>query len=84
MPPADFAGVVAPADLAGTDVPAIAGMKLSAIAEVYSSAVDDEGAPLVIRASKQRGAVVEVGPVWPGGECRSLVDDMTVPEPFSG
>ena len=32
--PADFAGVVAPADLAGTDVPAIAGIKVSTIAEV--------------------------------------------------
>ena len=68
------------ADLAGTDVPAVAGMKLSAVAEVYSSAVDDEGAPLVIRTSKQRGAVVEVDPVWPVGECRGLVDGMTVPE----
>ena len=50
--PADFAGAVAPADLAGTDVPAVAGKKFSAVAEVYSSADDDEGAPLVIRASK--------------------------------
>ena len=57
-------------------------MKLSAVAEVYSSAVDDEGAPLVIHASKQQGAVVEVGSVWPGGECRGLVDGMTVPEPL--
>ena len=54
------------ADFAGIDVPAVAGMKLSAVAEVYSSAVDDEGAPLVIRASKQRHAVVGMGPVWPG------------------
>ena len=52
-----FAGVVAPANLAGTDVLAVAGMKFSAFADVYSSAVD-EGAPLVIRASKQRRAVV--------------------------
>ena len=61
--PADFAGAVAPADLAGTDVP-------SAVAEVYSSANDDEGAPIVIRASKQRHAVVGVGHVRPGEECR--------------
>ena len=74
--------MVAPADLAGTDVPTVAGMKLSAIAEVYSWAVDDEGAPLVIRASEQQGAVVEVDPVWPGGGCRGLVDGMTVPEPL--
>ena len=52
--PADFAGAVAPADLAGTDVLAVAEKKFSAVAEVYSSADDDEGAPLVIRASKQR------------------------------
>ena len=32
--PAIFAGAVAPADLAGTHVPAIAGMKLSAVAEM--------------------------------------------------
>ena len=76
------AGEAAPADLAGTDVPAVAGMKLSAVAEVYSSAVDDEGDPLVIRAGEQRGAVVEVDTVWPGGECRGLVDGMTVPEPL--
>ena len=78
--PTDFAGAVAPADLAGTDVPAVAGKKLSAIAEVHSSAEDDKGAPLVIRASKQRRAVVEVGPVRPGEECCSPVDFVTVPE----
>ena len=40
-------------------------MKFSVIPEVYSSAVDDEGVPLVIRTSKQRRAVVGVlcGPV---------------------
>ena len=57
-------------------------MKFSAVAEVYSSAVDDEGASLVIRASKQRHAVDGMGPVWPGGECAGLVDGMTVPEPI--
>ena len=56
--------MIAPADLARTDVLAVAGMKFSAVAEVYSSAVDDEGAPLVIRTSKQWGAVVEEDPVW--------------------
>ena len=45
VPPADFSRVVAPADLAGTDVPAVARMKFSAVAEVYSSAVDDEVLP---------------------------------------
>ena len=36
-----FAGAVAPADLAGTDVPAVS--------ESYSSAVDAKGVPLVIQ-----------------------------------
>ena len=76
------AGAAPPAEFAGTDVLAVAGMKFPAVAEVYSSAIDDEGAPLVIRNSKQRGTVVEVDPVWPVGECRGLVDDMTVPEPL--
>ena len=71
--PTDFAGAVAPADLAGTDVPAVAGKKFSAVAEVHS---------LVIRASKQQHAVVEVGPVRPGEECCSPVDFVTVPEPI--
>ena len=72
--PTDFAGAVAPADLAGK--------KLSAVAEVHSSADDDEGAPLVIQASKQRHAVVEVGPVRPGEECCRPVDFVTVTEPI--
>ena len=33
-------------------------MKLSALAEGHSSAVDDEGDPSVIRTSRQRSAVV--------------------------
>ena len=33
-----FAGAVAPADLAGTDVPAVAEKKFSAVAEDYSLA----------------------------------------------
>ena len=33
-------------------------MKFSAVAEVHSSAVDDEGDPLVVRTSRQRSAVV--------------------------
>ena len=49
---------------------------------MYSSAVDDEGAPLVIRASRQRRAVVGAGPVRPGGKCGGLVDGMTAPEPI--
>ena len=67
-------GSASPADFAGADVPAVAGKKFSAVTEVYSSADDDEGAPLVIRSSKQWHAVVGVGPVRPGEECRSPVD----------
>ena len=77
-----FAGAAAPADLAGTDVPVIAGVKFSAIAEVYSSAVDAEDVPLVIQASRRWRAVVGAGPVWPGKETVDLVDGMTVPEPL--
>ena len=47
---ADFAGASAPVDLTGTDV--------LAVAEVHSSAVDDEGDPLVVRTSRQRSAVI--------------------------
>ena len=74
--PAVFAGAVSPVDLAWTNVAAVAGMNFSAIAEVYSSTVDAEGAPLVIRA------VAGAGPVWPGEETGDLVDGMTVPEPL--
>ena len=49
---------------------------------MYSSAVDAEGVPLVIRASGRRCAVVGAGPAWPGGETGDVVDDMTVPEPL--
>ena len=48
-----FAGAAAPADLAGTDVPAIAEKELSAVAEDYSLADNTESSPLVIRVSKQ-------------------------------
>ena len=59
MSPAVFAGAAAPADLAGTDVPAVAEKEFSAVAEAWSLADDAEGSPLVIRVSKQLRAVVE-------------------------
>ena len=80
--PSNFAGAIALADLAGTDVPAVAGNQFSAVAEVHSSADGDEGVPLVIRYSNQRRAVVEVGHVRPGKDCSSPVDCVTVPEPI--
>ena len=52
------AGAAAPADLAGTDVPAMPGTRFLAVAEVHSSAVDIEGVPSIIRTDRQRSAVV--------------------------
>ena len=60
--PAVFSGAVAPADLARTDVPAVAGKEFSAVAEDLSLADDAEGSS-VIRVSKQLRAVVGVGPM---------------------
>ena len=51
---AEVAGAVAPADPAGTDVPAVAGTKFSTVAEVYSTVVDIEGDPSIIRTDRQR------------------------------
>ena len=58
VPTTAEAGAAALADTAGTNVPAVAGMKLSAVSEVDSSAVDDEGDHSVIRTSRQWSAVV--------------------------
>ena len=41
----NFAGAIAPVDFGGITVPAVAGMRFSAVAEVHSSAVDDEDDP---------------------------------------
>ena len=41
----EIAGPAAPADFAGTDVPAVAGTSFLVVAEVHSSAVDIEGEP---------------------------------------
>ena len=80
--PVGFAWVVAPADLAGTDVPAVAGNELLAVAEACSSAVDAKGVPLVIQTDGRQHAVIRVGPVWPGGKTGDLIDEVTVPEPL--
>ena len=68
LTPAVFAGVVAAADLAGTDFPAIAEKEFSAVVEAWSLANDAEGSPSVIHVSKQLRAVVE--------------DILTVPAPI--
>ena len=76
---ADFAWAPAPADLARTDVLAVAGMKFSAIAEVHSSAVDDEADPSVIRTSRQRSAVVVLDPMAAHRQDCGPMDSMSVP-----
>ena len=78
---ADIAGAVAPVNLAGADVPAVARMKFLAVAEVHSSAVDDEGDPSVVRASRQRSAVVLDPMAAPGKDCGPM-DEMSVMEPL--
>ena len=91
--PAVFAGAEAPADFAGTDVPAVADKELSAVAKGCSLANDAEGSPLVIRVDKQLRAVVENNvtvpePIEhsvderPSEEGSSPVDIVTVPEPI--
>ena len=91
--PAVFAGTVAPADLAGTDVPAVAEKELLAVAEAWSLADNAEGSPSVIRVSKQLRAVVEhivtvPEPIehsvdnTPSEEGSGLVNIVPVPEPI--
>ena len=77
----NFAGAAAPVDLAGITVPAVAGMKFSAVAEVHSSAVDDEGDPSVVRASRQRNAVVLDPRAAPGNDGRPMMG-ISVLEPL--
>ena len=55
---AEIAGPVASADPAGTNVLAVAETRFLAVAEMYSSAVDVEGDPSIIRTDGQRRAVV--------------------------
>ena len=74
-------GAVAPVDLAGITVPAIAGMRFSAVAEVHSSAVDDEGDPSVICASRQRSEVGLDPRAAPGNDGRPM-EGISVLEPL--
>ena len=74
----DFAGAPAPAYLAGTDVPAVAGMKLSAVAEVHSSAV--EGDPSVVLTSRQWSAVAILDAMAAHRQDCGPMDSMSVPE----
>ena len=77
----EIAGPAAPADFAGTDVPAIAETSFLAVAGVHSSAVDIEGEPSSIGTDGQRSAVVldrMVAPKKDGG----LGKEMSVLEPL--
>ena len=78
---ADIAGAVAPADFAKTDVPAVVGMKFSAVAEVHSSAVNIEGDPSIIRINGQRSAVVLDPMVAPRKDC-GLMGNRSILEPL--
>ena len=78
---ADMSGAAAPVDLAGMDVLAVARMKFSAVAEVHSLAVDDEGDPSVIRTIGQRSAVV-LDPMAASRTDSGPMDEMSVLEPL--
>ena len=72
---------VAPADLAGTNVLAVAGMRFSAVADVHSSAVDDEGAPSVVRTSRQWSAVI-IAPMAAPRKDGGPMEEISVLEPL--
>ena len=57
-------------------------MKFSAVAEVHSSAVDDEGDCLVVRTSRQRSVVVILDHMVAHRKDCGLMDSMSVLEPL--
>ena len=69
----NFAGAASPVDFAGITVPAVA--------EVHSSAVDDEGDPSVVCANGQRSAVVLDPRAAPGNDGRPM-EGLSVLEPL--
>ena len=75
------AGTIAPVDFAGISVPAVAGMKFSAVAEVHSSAVDVDDDTSVVRASEQRSDVSLDPRTAPGIVDRPMAG-ISVPEPL--
>ena len=77
----NFAGAAAPVAFAGITVPAVAGMRFSAVAELHSSAVDDEGDPSVVCANGQRSAVVLDPRAAPGNDGRPM-EGLSVLEPL--
>ena len=80
--PAVFAGAAAPADLARTGVPAVAGMEFPAVAEDLSLADDAGGLPLVIRVSEPLRAAAEADPLIDVGKASSV--DLRRPTGLSG
>ena len=82
VPTTAVAGAAALADIAGAAAPVdLAGMKFSAVAEVHSSAVDDEGDPSVIRTIGQQSAVV-LDPMAASRTDSGPMDEMSVLEPL--
>ena len=57
-------------------------MKFSAVAEVHSSAVDDEGDPSVVCTSRQWSAVVALEHMKALQQDLGHMDSMIVPEPL--
>ena len=78
---ANIAGAVAPVDLAGTNVPAVARMKFSAVAEVHSSAVDNEGDPSVVCTSRQWSTVI-LDPIVAPRKDGGPTEEISVLEPL--
>ena len=74
-------GPAAPADFAGTNIPAIAGTRFLSVAEVHSSAVDIEGEPSIMCTDGQRSAVV-LDPIVAPRKDGGLMKEMSVLEPL--
>ena len=68
-------------NFAGITVPAVAGMKFSAVAMLHSSAVDDEGDPSVVCTSRQRSAVI-LDPMAVPRKDGGPMDEISVLEPL--
>ena len=73
------AGAIVPVDFAGISVLAVTGMRFSAVAEVHTSAVDDDTS--VVLASEQRSDVI-LDPRTAPGIVDSPKAGISVPEPL--
>ena len=75
----EIAGPAAPANFSGTDVPAVAGTRFLAVADMHSLTVGIEGEPSII--SRQRSAVV-LDPIVAPRKDGDLMKEMYVLEPL--